>query len=119
MSEKSMFEKVWDEHIVVPETDDAPGVLYIDLHLIHEVTTPQAFGLLRDRHLSVHRPEKSTSLLMVVRRAPTRGWWDLVECRRESQPPSLEVRIANVIVHVLSASRGRSLGRSSLETLLL
>ncbi|MEC7803620.1 MAG: aconitase family protein, partial [Pseudomonadota bacterium] len=57
MSGKSLFEKVWDEHIVVPETDDTPGVLYIDLHLIHEVTTPQAFGLLRDRHLSVHRPD--------------------------------------------------------------
>ncbi|MEE8236355.1 MAG: 3-isopropylmalate dehydratase large subunit [Gammaproteobacteria bacterium] len=57
MSGKSLFEKVWDEHIVVPETDDAPAVLYIDLHLIHEVTTPQAFGLLRDQQLSVRRPD--------------------------------------------------------------
>ncbi len=57
MSRKSLFEKVWDEHIVVPETDDAPAVLYIDLHLIHEVTTPQAFGLLKDQQLSVRRPD--------------------------------------------------------------
>lgn len=57
MSGKSLFEKVWDEHIVVPETDDAPAVLYIDLHLIHEVTTPQAFGLLKDQQLSVRRPD--------------------------------------------------------------
>lgn len=57
MSGKSLFEKVWDEHIVVPETDDAPAVLYIDLHLIHEVTTPQAFALLKDQQLSVRRPD--------------------------------------------------------------
>ena len=57
MSGKSLFEKVWDEHIVVPETDDTPAVLYIDLHLIHEVTTPQAFALLKDQQLSVRRPD--------------------------------------------------------------
>ncbi len=57
MSGKSLFEKVWDEHIVVPETDDTPAVLYIDLHLIHEVTTPQAFGLLKDQKFSVRRPD--------------------------------------------------------------
>lgn len=57
MNGKSLFEKIWDEHIVVPETDDAPAVLYIDLHLIHEVTTPQAFTLLKDQQLSVRRPD--------------------------------------------------------------
>jgi 3-isopropylmalate/(R)-2-methylmalate dehydratase large subunit len=57
MSGKSLFEKVWDEHIVVPETDDTPAVLYIDLHLIHEVTTPQPFALLREEQWSVHRPD--------------------------------------------------------------
>ncbi len=40
-----------------PETDDTPAVLYIDLHLIHEVTTPQAFTLLREQDLHVRRPE--------------------------------------------------------------
>jgi 3-isopropylmalate/(R)-2-methylmalate dehydratase large subunit len=53
----TLFEKVWVQHIVVPETADTPAVLYIDLHLIHEVTTPQAFSLLRDRGLSVRRPD--------------------------------------------------------------
>jgi len=57
MSGKSLFDKVWDEHIVVPEGPDNPAVLYIDLHLIHEVTTPQAFTLLRDRGLPVRRPD--------------------------------------------------------------
>ena len=53
----TLFEKVWSEHVVVPETGDTPAVLFIDLHLIHEVTTPQAFDLLRARGLPVRRPD--------------------------------------------------------------
>ena len=53
----TLFEKVWTEHVVVPETAAMPAVLYIDLHLIHEVTTPQAFALLRERGLGVRRPD--------------------------------------------------------------
>ena len=53
----TLFEKVWAEHVVVPETAATPAVLYIDLHLIHEVTTPQAFALLRERDLPVRRPD--------------------------------------------------------------
>ncbi|MDH4126660.1 MAG: 3-isopropylmalate dehydratase large subunit [Gammaproteobacteria bacterium] len=53
----TLFEKVWREHVVTPETRDTPAVLYIDLHLIHEVTTPQAFALLRSQGLSVRRPD--------------------------------------------------------------
>ena len=45
---KTMFEKVWALHEVTPETADTPAVLYIDLHLTHEVTSPQAFTLLRE-----------------------------------------------------------------------
>ena len=54
---RTLFEKVWAEHVVVAETADTPAVLYIDLHLIHEVTTPQAFALLRDKGLQVRRPD--------------------------------------------------------------
>ena len=54
---KTLFDKVWEQHVVVPETADTPCVLYIDLHLIHEVTTPQAFSLLRERGLAVRRPD--------------------------------------------------------------
>lgn len=53
----TLFEKVWTDHVVVPETADTPAVIYIDLHLIHEVTTPQAFSLLRERGLAVRRPD--------------------------------------------------------------
>jgi len=54
---RTLFEKVWAEHIVVKEAADTPAVLYVDLHLIHEVTTPQAFALLRDKGLPVRRPD--------------------------------------------------------------
>ena len=54
---KTLFDKVWEQHVVVPETADTPAVLYIDLHLIHEVTTPQAFQMLRDQGLEVRRPD--------------------------------------------------------------
>ena len=57
MSQSTLFEKVWSEHVVVPETSATPAVLYIDLHIIHEVTTPQAFAVLRDKALAVRRPD--------------------------------------------------------------
>jgi 3-isopropylmalate/(R)-2-methylmalate dehydratase large subunit len=53
----SLFEKIWASHVVVPETDDTPAVLYVDLHLLHEVTTPQAFDLLRAKRLPVRRTD--------------------------------------------------------------
>ena len=54
-SPTTLFDKVWSDHVVVAETADTPAVLYIDLHLIHEVTTPQAFDLLRKEGLPVRR----------------------------------------------------------------
>ena len=53
----TLFEKVWADHVVVEETVDTPAVLYIDLHIIHEVTTPQAFSVLRENKLPVRRPD--------------------------------------------------------------
>jgi 3-isopropylmalate/(R)-2-methylmalate dehydratase large subunit len=55
---KTLIEKIWDEHVVVQEPD-CPAVLYIDLQLIHEVTSPQAFKGLRDRGLKVRRPDRT------------------------------------------------------------
>lgn len=63
MSGKSLFQKVWDDHIVVPETVDTPAVLYIDLHLTHEVTSPEAFSVLRSRGLKVRRPDLTLATL--------------------------------------------------------
>lgn len=53
---QTLFEKVWNSHILAEQTN-APAVLYIDLHLIHEVTSPQAFTVLRSRNLKVRRPD--------------------------------------------------------------
>jgi 3-isopropylmalate/(R)-2-methylmalate dehydratase large subunit len=63
MSPRSLFEKIWHAHEVVPETADTPAVLYIDLHLIHEVTTPQAFAGLDARGLRVRRPARTLGTL--------------------------------------------------------
>ncbi|NWF81117.1 MAG: 3-isopropylmalate dehydratase large subunit [Chloroflexi bacterium] len=60
---KTLFDKVWDAHLVRPETADTPAVLYIDLHLIHEVTSPQAFTELRQRGLRVRRPDRTLATM--------------------------------------------------------
>ena len=53
---KTLFEKIWNEHVVVQDIDK-PSLIYIDLHLIHEVTSPQAFDGLRGTNRKVRRPE--------------------------------------------------------------
>ncbi len=57
MSAKTLFEKIWEKHIV-KEIDGGPAVLYIDKHFIHEVTSPQAFKGLEQRGLKVLRPQQ-------------------------------------------------------------
>ena len=56
MTAKTMFEKIWDSHVVHQEPKK-PALLYIDLHLVHEVTSPQAFDGLRIAGRTVRRPE--------------------------------------------------------------
>jgi 3-isopropylmalate/(R)-2-methylmalate dehydratase large subunit len=60
---RTLFEKVWDDHIVRPATESTPAVLYIDLHLVHEVTSPQAFTKLRERGLKVRRPDRTVATM--------------------------------------------------------
>src|SRR3712207_4683260 len=56
MTAKTMFEKIWDAH-VVREEPGQPALIYIDLHLVHEVTSPQAFEGLRLAERTVRRPD--------------------------------------------------------------
>ena len=63
MNAKTLFEKVWEQHEVVPETVDTPAVLYVDLHLIHEVTSPQAFSVLREQGLKVRRTDRTLATM--------------------------------------------------------
>ena len=60
---KTLADKLWERHVVRQATESTPAVLYIDLHLVHEVTSPQAFTELRER-----------GLRCVVRNAPSRRW---------------------------------------------
>ncbi|MCC7451951.1 MAG: 3-isopropylmalate dehydratase large subunit [Anaerolineae bacterium] len=60
---RTLFEKIWDNHVVSPESTDAPAVLYIDLHLVHEVTSPQAFSTLREKGLRVRRPDHTVATM--------------------------------------------------------
>ncbi len=56
----TLFQKIWDAHVVT-QAANSPAILYIDLHLIHEVTSPQAFTGLRARGLKVRRPAKTVA----------------------------------------------------------
>src|SRR5215469_18546661 len=58
---KTLYDKIWDAHLVHAEEDEA-SILYIDRHLIHEVTSPQAFEGLRSRGRKVRRPDLSLAV---------------------------------------------------------
>ncbi|MBN8605359.1 MAG: 3-isopropylmalate dehydratase large subunit [Caulobacterales bacterium] len=60
---KTLFEKVWERHVVQAETGETPAILYVDLHLVHEVTSPQAFSELDARGLQVRRPDRTYATL--------------------------------------------------------
>lgn len=59
---RTIIDKIWANHIV-SEQPGSPAVLYIDLHLIHEVTSPQAFAGLRERGLKVRRPDQTVATI--------------------------------------------------------
>ncbi|MEM1178315.1 MAG: 3-isopropylmalate dehydratase large subunit [Acidobacteriota bacterium] len=76
----TLFEKIWRRHeVVAPERDGAPSVLYIDLHLVHEVTSPQAFTELDRRGLRVRRPDRT--LATMDHSTPTENGVDLDRLR--------------------------------------
>ncbi|MEX2571175.1 MAG: 3-isopropylmalate dehydratase large subunit [Gemmatimonadota bacterium] len=60
---RTLFQKIWHKHLVSPQTAATPAVLYIDLHLVHEVTSPQAFTELRRRGLAVRRPDQTIATM--------------------------------------------------------
>jgi 3-isopropylmalate/(R)-2-methylmalate dehydratase large subunit len=60
---RTLFDRVWDAHVVRPAAEDVPAILAIDLHLVHEVTSPQAFDVLRRRGLAVRRPDRTLATM--------------------------------------------------------
>lgn len=59
----TLLDKIWESHTVAPETRNAPAVLYVDLHMLHEVSSPQAFATLDELGLAVHRPDRTLATL--------------------------------------------------------
>ncbi|WP_372725621.1 aconitase family protein, partial [Novipirellula sp.] len=55
---RTMLDKIWDEHVVY-QNESGPAILYVDLHLVHEVTSPQAFEGLRLANRPIRRPERT------------------------------------------------------------
>ncbi len=116
--EKTLFDKVWEAH-VVHEEPGCPAVLYIDLHLVHEVTSPQAFAGLRDRGLRVRRPDRT--LATMDHSTPTKPGLPVVDAQAATQLARLEENCAahgielhargsdqNGIVHVMGPELGRT-----------
>ena len=60
---KTLLDKIWERHLVEAEAEEHPAILYIDLHLIHEVTSPQAFTRLAARGLKVRRPDRTLATI--------------------------------------------------------
>jgi 3-isopropylmalate/(R)-2-methylmalate dehydratase large subunit len=60
---QTLFDKVWQRHEVCAESTATPAVLYVDLHLVHEVTSPQAFAVLRERGLPVRRTARTLATM--------------------------------------------------------
>ncbi|MCB9596323.1 MAG: 3-isopropylmalate dehydratase large subunit [Sandaracinaceae bacterium] len=116
---RTLFDKVWDAH-VVHESPGRPSILYIDLHLVHEVTSPQAFAGLEARGLPVRRPERT--LATMDHSTPTRpGGLKIVADAGRAQLEMLARRCAehgielfdldspnNGIVHVVAPEQGRT-----------
>lgn len=67
---KTLFDKVWENHLV-SEMDEGGALLYIDRHLVHEVTSPQAFDGLRETNRKVRRPD--LTFATVDHNVPTDG----------------------------------------------
>jgi 3-isopropylmalate/(R)-2-methylmalate dehydratase large subunit len=121
MAGKTLYDKIWDAHVVAEQ--DGEAILYIDLHLIHEVTTPQAFAGLRAAHRPVRRPDRT--LAVADHNVPTegqaRGVAAVADEEARLQLQTLERNVAdagieffpmgdvrNGIVHVVGPEQGRT-----------
>ena len=72
MAGKTLYDKIWNAHVVAEQ--DGEAILYIDLHLIHEVTTPQAFAGLRAAKRPVRRPGNGCPTCSTSRRRTPPRW---------------------------------------------
>ncbi|MFO1443130.1 3-isopropylmalate dehydratase large subunit [Bacillus sp. Bva_UNVM-123] len=113
---KSIIDKIWEKHIVHKE-EGKPDLMYIDLHLVHEVTSPQAFSGLRMKNRKVRRPDKTFAT--VDHNIPTDNRYDIKDAVALNQMTTLEkncvefgIELAGIdspnqgIVHVIGPELG-------------
>ncbi len=121
---KTLYQKIWDSHVVA-SPEGCPAVLYIDRHLIHEVTSPQAFQGLRHRGLSLKRPEKTFATMdhsIPTQGRLTDGTLPIADAEAASQVATLAKNCAEFgvtlfdtqspeqgIVHVMGPEQGLTL----------
>jgi 3-isopropylmalate/(R)-2-methylmalate dehydratase large subunit len=119
-SGQTLLDRIWDAHVVAPEGPGpagSPAVLYVDLHLVHEVTSPQAFDVLRARGLRVRRPDRTLATMDHI--TPTRGGLAALDATGAGLVSALERNCAdfgvalhglgtahNGIVHVMGPELG-------------
>ena len=112
MAAKTLLDKIWDAHLVRAETAATPAILYVDLHLVHEVTSPQAFAELRARGLRVRRPERTLATFdhsTPTLPADANGRRTYVTTEAESQVAQLETNTKEFGIQLYgwgSANRG-------------
>jgi 3-isopropylmalate/(R)-2-methylmalate dehydratase large subunit len=95
---RTLFEKIWEAHVVTQQAD-APAVLYVDLQLVHEVTSPQAFTGLRQRRLKVRRPDKTVATL--DHSIPTRNsGLPVTDAMASAQIKQMELNAADFGIHL-------------------
>jgi 3-isopropylmalate/(R)-2-methylmalate dehydratase large subunit len=87
MAKKTMFEKIWEKHVIHQE-EGKPSIIYIDLHLVHEVTSPQAFEGLRLAGRKVRRPD--LTFATVDHNVPTKDRYNITDPISKQQIETLE-----------------------------
>ena len=115
---QTIIDKVWEKHIV-HEEENAPAILYIDLHLIHEVTSPQAFTGLRTRSIKVRHPERTFATMDHATPTTTSRYEEISDAQAATQLAQLKKNCAefgitlfelgspnNGIVHVVAPELG-------------
>src|SRR5689334_20237210 len=122
MTGRTLYDKIWDEHLAARESDGT-ALVYVDLHLIHEVTTPQAFAGLKAANRRVRRPD--LTLAVADHNTPTQdqakgvGWVADPEARLQLETLAKNVAehgieffpmgdVRNGIVHVVGPEQGRT-----------
>ena len=114
----TLYDKIWDRHVVAQESAEHPAVLFVDLHLVHEVTSPQAFRSLAERGLGVRRPDLTlatmdhstpTSKLGVVDSQAAQQFRELEDnCAKHGIELHAFGSEANAIVHLIGPELGRT-----------